>query len=91
LGLDAVYPPVDEYGALTNLCNLAELYVEHATNFGDLQLCLLTNLPNLRNVRVDQTAVSDKWVDLLSNFRALTNIVVKQGVRSTNWVRRATP
>jgi len=91
VALEAVYPPVDEYRAVTNLRNLAEMYVGHATNFGDLQLCLLTNLPNLRNVRFDQTAVSDKWEGLLPSFKSLTNIVVKRGTRSTNWTSMARP
>jgi hypothetical protein len=77
LSLVAAYPQRSEYVALTNLQNLAELRVSYATNFGDAELCLLTNLANLRSLLIHFDAVSREGTNVLSRVQRLTNTTVK--------------
>lgn len=76
LSLVAAYPERSEYAALTNLQNLAELNVSYATNFGDAELCLLTNLVNLRKLYISADAVSREGTNVLSRMQRLTNATV---------------
>ena len=77
LSLVAACPERSEYVALTNLQGLAELNVSYATNFGDAELCLLTNLVNLRNLSICYDAVSRQGTNVLSRMQRLTNATVR--------------
>lgn len=77
LSLVAAYPERSEYVALTNLQTLAELNVSYATNFGDAELCLLTNLVNLRKLSISADAVSREGTNVLSRMQRLTNATVR--------------
>ncbi len=77
LSLVAAYPERSDYVALTNLQNLAELHVSYATNFGDAELCSLTNLVNLRSLFIYYDAVSREGTNVLSRMQRLTNATVR--------------
>jgi hypothetical protein len=77
LSLVSAYPERSVYVALTNLQNLAELNVSYATNFGGAELCLLTNLVNLRNLSIQYHAVSREGMNVLSRMQRLTNAMVR--------------
>ena len=77
LNLCAAYPPASEYYSITNLQDLAELHVTYCTNFGDSQLTVITNLPNLRSIELRADALSGHATNILSGMRTLTNVVTK--------------
>lgn len=77
LSLVAACPERSEYGALSNLKNLTELQVSYATNFGDAELCLVTNLVNLKSLTISFDAVSRGGTNVLSRMRHLTNAIIR--------------
>jgi hypothetical protein len=77
LALDASEPAHGEYFELTNLHSLAELQVRYAPGFGDQQLCLLTNLPALQNLRLAETGITQSATNVLRSMNSLTNIMAR--------------
>jgi hypothetical protein len=55
--------------AITNLQNLAELRVSYATNVGNAELSLLTNMVNLKGLAISYDAVSREGTNVLSLIR----------------------
>jgi hypothetical protein len=70
------------YTSLTNLQNLVALHVSYDTNFGDAELSLLTNMPNLRNVDLFWNAVTPEGTNVLSRMSVLTNGTVRFRTRT---------
>jgi hypothetical protein len=66
-----------DYAALTNLCNLTTLKVWYVTNFGDAELALLTNLPNLTHLELVFDCVTREGTNVISRMPRLTNFTVK--------------
>jgi len=81
LALYGARPPESEYSGITNLQNLVQLNVTYCTNFGDRQLSLITNLPNLRSIEVWADALSAHATNLLARMNTLTNIATKPNYR----------
>jgi hypothetical protein len=75
--LVSAYPERSEYPALANLQNLTELRLSYCTNFGDAELCLLTNLSNLRSLYISSDAVSRDGANVLRSIRQLTNVTIR--------------
>lgn len=88
-------PPAGrDYFLLTNLVQLAHLSIEGADTFGDSELSYLRGLQNLQELRLLQTAVSDRWLNIARAFPELTNAVVHcltrefpQRIESVTWSR----
>jgi hypothetical protein len=71
-------PPQREYRSITNLTNLAVLKISYCTNFGDQELCLLTNLTTLRNLGLSYDGFSPERTNVLACLKdQLTNCVVR--------------
>jgi hypothetical protein len=66
-----------EYFALTNLQNLTTLFVSYDTNFGNAELSLLTNLPNLKHIDLYGDAVTSQGTNVLSQMRGLTIVTIR--------------
>lgn len=66
-----------EYSTLTNLQNLTTLLISYDTNFGNAELPLLTNLPNLKRVDLYWDGVTPHGTNVLSQMPSLTNATVK--------------
>jgi hypothetical protein len=66
-----------EYFALTNLQNLTTLLVSYDTNFGNAELSLLTNLPNLKRIDLYGAAVTPEGTNVLSQMPGLTNVTIR--------------
>jgi hypothetical protein len=66
-----------EYFALTNLQNLTTLLVAYDTNFGNAELSLLTNLPNLKRVDLYADGVTPQGTNVLSQMPGLTNVTIR--------------
>lgn len=71
------YPERSEYVFLTNLQNLVDLQISYATNFGDMELCSLTNFVALRNLYIYGDAVSREGTNVFSRMQHLTNAPVR--------------
>jgi hypothetical protein len=76
LMLVAASPKQSDFAYLTNLQNLVELHINYATNFGDPELSLLTNLPNLKHVGFACDAISRDGTNVFDGMPGLTNTMV---------------
>lgn len=69
--------PSEEYRWLKSMTNLAKLDVESCSNFRDQEVFMLTNLPNLREVRLWGTGVSLQGANVFKSIPLLTNVVFR--------------
>jgi hypothetical protein len=77
LNLISARPPAaEEYSAVTNLQNLTEFSVSYCQNFGDRELCLLTNLPNLKSLKINYSGITPEGMRFLHQMTSLTNVNV---------------
>jgi len=76
LSLVAARPPAKEYSAITNLQLLTVLQLGVGTNFGDHELSLLTNLPNLKSLEIGISGITSEGMKVLRQMKGLTNVKV---------------
>jgi hypothetical protein len=77
LSLVSTRPPAEEtYSAITNLQNLTAFSISYCPNFGDRELCLLTNLHNLRSLDIYRSGITSEGMKVLRQMNDLTNVKV---------------
>jgi hypothetical protein len=75
LQLTDATPPKEEYSYLARLSRLERLGLASCTNFGDTELTVVTNLANLRSLKLIANGVTQQGTNVLRGMQGLTNLV----------------
>jgi len=78
----------EEYKWLSYATNLVRLEIQNCSNFGDHELCLLTNLTTLKDLRLLGTSVSPDATNIVSRMHSLTNTVFKNSEQTNDALER---
>jgi hypothetical protein len=75
LQLTAALPPSQEYLCLSKLNELRRLGIAHCTNFGDVEVGVLTNLTKLEALELVKNRVSYRGTNVLKSLPHLRDVV----------------